>query len=322
MSNRNRQSEEKLHYDSLIKFLTTTLGITGGAITVIVGIALYWTYNNVSDLKKEYKDAVADFTKQTTDLKNDEKETIKSIKEDANQTVAITKADSKEAISTAKLDLRDQINSTNEATQNEIARIRAETNRLALIETQSQVEKIFKSDKIQDIIENQAVKEIKEKVTSLVYNSTKNLTKINDAASQMRRGFTPGLPKLRSYFIHPNNSNDSLLAKDLYDQICADYHSVALKSQKSFIEYLNVEFNNPNPKYSGFKIIQNKYPSDLKDQKFLTYLVDIIKNEKQEYGLDDVSFSIVLLSTISGQPFKPFEIDEISKWYNGLIRNK
>lgn len=313
------KSDEKVHYERITKYLLWALGISGTLITGIAVCALTFTFNDRTAMRNEYAGALKDFRTQISDLKNEENETLKSIKEDANQTVAITKADSKDAIATAKTDLRDQIKLTNESTQNELIRIRAETYKLALTETQDQIEKIFKSNKIQDIIENQAVKEIKEKVTVLVNTSTRNLTRINDAASKMRIGLPSGAKDLKKYFTNSTNASDSGLAKELYDLITNDYNTAFLRVRKDYINYKAGEWSNLSPDYSGFKIIQNTYPANQKDRDFLKLLIKIINNENDEFSLNDVASSIFIISAISNKAFKPFEINEINSWYKGLI---
>lgn len=73
----------------------------------------------------------------------------------------------------------------------------------------------FGTDKIQNLIQNQAVKEIKSKINDIVDEQIQNMSAINDAASEMRIGRPTGLEKLKMFFTHPLSKQDSLQEKKI-----------------------------------------------------------------------------------------------------------
>ncbi len=103
-------------------------------------------------MRDEYEKTIANFTTQIKDIKAEAKETEKNIKEESRYDVKEAK----------------------EYSEAELSRLQIETHKLALDETEKQVRDIFKTNEIQDIIENQAVSTIKAKVNSdLVNDATK-----------------------------------------------------------------------------------------------------------------------------------------------------
>ncbi|MGI4750774.1 MAG: hypothetical protein ACRYFB_09080 [Janthinobacterium lividum] len=315
MTNRRRKTEEQIHYESLASFLKWSVSITGTLIVVLASVAIYVSYSDRNAMREDYQKAITDFNTQIISLKNEEKETVKAIKSDALESLGSINSDAKETIIAVKGNLKDEITSTNYSTQNELLRIKKETNSLALTETQKQVDNVFKSTKIQDIIENSAIKEIKQKVASLVNTSTQNLTKINDAASKIRIGLPQGIDELRSYFIKPNNPTDSSYAKGLYDRIYNDYYTIRMKDTTSIKE--NFELI-AGTKYTSFRIINNKFPSNENERKTLKFFIDIIIDKENKYDLNSTVMAAIFLSKIANKNFNIFEPDAILKWYNGL----
>lgn len=57
----NNKSEEKLHYESLTSYLKTIIGIAGTAIGIMAGVAIYFSYSNVKDMKEDIKEIKKDY---------------------------------------------------------------------------------------------------------------------------------------------------------------------------------------------------------------------------------------------------------------------
>ena len=270
-SNNKTESEEKLHYESLTSYLKTIVSIAGTAIGIMAGVAIYFSYSNVKDMKddlkeikKDYAETVIGLHNQIVDLKKDAKETALQIKEDS----------------------RDAVNSTKEFSENEISRISVSTRQTALDETQKQLANIFETDKIKNLIQNQAVKEIKSKMTAIVDEQTQNMSAINDAASEMRIERPEGTKKLKAYFQNPVNVQDSLQAKKLYDQISQDYMEVINRTDtamlfKYYYSQIDTSASAVTKIFIPIHITNNKLPIDSNERKELDDLMKVINNKKR-----------------------------------------
>jgi hypothetical protein len=148
-----KNNNDHTHYEYITKFLLWALGVTGALIATIVSIAIYVSYKDRDSMREEYSNTIKDLRGQINDIKNEASETSKNIKSD----------------------LKDEVISTKKYSQNELERIHAQTSEVALSETKKEVGDIFKSDKIKDIIENQAINEIQTKVKDIVNKETENL---------------------------------------------------------------------------------------------------------------------------------------------------
>ncbi|MDB4923820.1 hypothetical protein [Mucilaginibacter sp.] len=294
MNTQNRKSEEQLHYESLTSYLKYGIAIAGSFIVVISSVAIYFSFGDRKAMRDEYENSITNLRVQIVEIKSDAKETVKQIKEEAQA----------------------EIKATKEYSEKQISGITTETNAIALTETQKQIDGIFKTDKIQNIIDFQATKEIKGKVKAMVDSATKSITKINDAASKMRIGHIKGMLLLRSYFEKPKNTQDSLLAKNLYDDICEDYFLV----DKDTLAYPGLSSFATHREYVPFKIINNMYPTDKGQDNDLRFMMDVINNKDNRYDLNWIGITIINIGRISNKNFKLFEIDEVNKWFKGLKR--
>jgi hypothetical protein len=292
-------SEEKLHYENLASFLKWAVTVALSLLAIIGGFGLFFFYKDSKSIKDEFTAKSKELSGQLAEIKNEAKETEKSI----------------------KTDLRYEVKATKDYTDNELQIIRSETNRIALQETQKQVESIFASNKIQHIIEDQAISQVKEKVESMVNNATKNIIGINDAASKMRIGLPEGMYKLKSYFKSPtNNKGDSLKAKNIYDLICSDYYEAEKADTFSTgYGYYYTEDSKYANTYLPIHIVNNKMPTDPKEIKVLNDIINFINNKHKRYDLNIISIQIGMLSKLTNIDFRPFQIDEINKWYSELL---
>lgn len=255
-------------------------------------------------MREEYATTIKDLRGQIIDIKSEASETSKNIKSD----------------------LRNEVVSTKEYSENQLNRIETQTSQLAMDETKREVENIFQSDKIQNIIQNQAIQEIKNRVSNIVYNETKNISNINDAASEMRLGRPSGMRKLKSYFEHPTNVNDSIQARRLYDRITNDYNDVfehptnipnAIQNVVNDTAYMRKVAH-----LVPIHIIDNHLPKDSIEMKELRNIMLNIDNANDDYDLNEVSESIYFLSKLANVHFKDFQIKEIDEWFKGLQKWK
>lgn len=292
-NNSSKPSEDKVHYQNIISYLKWGLSITGLLIAAIATVAIYFAFNSVKEIKEElrlakdeHNQTVKDLTEQTQHLRDDAKETVNQIRDDS----------------------RSAVQSTRDYSENELSRISASTRQVALTETQKELATIFGTDKIQQLIQNQAVAEIKSKVGEIVDDKVKNISRINDAASQMRVGLKSGLKALESYYQTSQSTYDSLMAKNLYDQITADYFRV--RSTDS-IQGFDKAFDLHPLKMKGNIL------SDSTDKVVLEKVIRMINREED---LNLVSHFMLWLAKETRINFRPFEYDRINRWYDNLIK--
>jgi type I site-specific restriction-modification system R (restriction) subunit len=266
------KTTEQIQYEKLTSLFKTYAGFLTTFAGILSALTIYFTYSDRNAIKADYK------------------ETIKELKEE----IAELKTDSKESI--------DKINKNAE---NELQKVGSNTNRIALDETQKQLSYIFGTDKIQTLIEKEAIKEVKGKVIEIVEDETKNFSKILDAASKMRLGYFEGYRILKSYTLSPNNSIDKANATQLLNSISEDYYTKYSK------DYYEKEFNEDelNQFYNNYKFLPEKRNTN----DLIIFLVEQINNS--ELDLTDISDRILMLSKISNQKFIPFEIDKINNWF-------
>jgi hypothetical protein len=273
------KTPEQSHYENITSFAKWAIIFSGSLIVVIASVAIYVSYSDRNAMREEYSKAIAEMKSQIQDLKTDAKEKTQSIKDDA----------------------KDAVKSSRDYSEIEISRIKTSTNEIALQETQKQIQGIFATDKIQNLIEDQAVKEVKSKVVAIVKSETKNFNNIDDAASKMRVGHREGMMQLLDYFKNPESSEDSLRAKQLFEKIENDYFKMD-SAQMKFYQF----------PIQSIGVHNNITDLDSNQRRILSSTINQI-NEEQD--LNTISFLIIALAHAMNKPFKPFEIDEVNAWY-------
>lgn len=279
-----RKSEEQMHYENIASFFKWCIGIAGGAIAIIVSFAIYSTYNNVKDMKDDYARTIKDLKEEINDLKIDAESTVKSIENDAKETVRTTQAN----------------------TDKTLQQIKSSTSQFALDETRKELSDIFGTNKIQDLIENEAVREVKDKVEEIVQEETKNLSRINDAASYMRLGSRKGLTELKNYFEHPTNKLDSLTAKNLYDEIRKNYIEVRAED--------TTQWSSNNSTKLTF--IDETQPLSEANKSALSILMGWVNESNSE--LNNPAGIILYINNYVKHPFDVFDVDGLKKGYSSL----
>lgn len=274
------KSPEQIHYENLISFLKWAIGISGSIIAILASVAIFVSYGDRNSMKDEYMKTIENLKIQISEIKQEAKETQQSIKND----------------------LREEVNYSKEYSAKEISNIKIETNNLALAETKKQIDNIFATNKIQYLIEEQAVNEIKKKLPQIINEQTKNDFNINYAATNMRNGIREGERILKSYYLFPESKDDSIKAKRIYDQICTRYNNAADLYLK----------DNPCVNYYN----NGKLPDD----KYTRQGLESVIKELNDPGTDLTrsAFLIRCLSTSAKKDFKCFEINEVNEWYNSL----
>lgn len=299
------KSEAQLHYESVTTFFKWAIGIAGACVSVIVAIALYSTYSNIGEMKRDMREDLKEVKTKYDNSIQELKSQISDLKQDAQLTVENIRNDSKEAVL-----------STKEYSQNELSRISKTTNQLAITETRNQLDNIFATDKIQNLIQTQAVKEVKNKVVEIVAEQTKNFGDISDAASEIRQYKKSARIRLMSYFLRPKNVSDSLIAKQLFDQITSDF-------EKSFTDDIKNDPNNSNWIFTtdGVNSLKKgEIPKDPKDEQKLWQMYSLLK-ESSEYDLYQSIHTVARLRSITGLNFHLLDLERAEKWFENLKKH-
>lgn len=227
----------------------------------------------------------------------------KAIKEDYEKTIIELKGEIKEL----KTDTKESISNTNRYAQEEISRIKFTTNQIALEETEKQLSNIFGTDKIKNLIQDEAVKEVKNKVLEIVDEETKNIIMISDAGNFMRAGNHKAYIKLSNYSKNSENERDKRYASSLLNEILSDYYLAYKNASKQYIE--KGDFHQMGSDYG----LQKKNQVAITKDDIVHQLVRSINYPDLE--LNALSDNIMTLVNLTGVDFKLFEIDKINEWY-------
>jgi len=262
------KTEEQIHYENLKRYFLWAISITGTFIAVIAGFAIFVTYNDRNAMREEYSKSISDLKAQIAEIKNDATQSAKAIKDDARESVRDTK----------------------EYAQSEISHITTSTNEIALREAQRQIDAIFATTKIQDLIENQAVKEIKNKLPEIINAQTRNEFIIHDLADKMRQGFRDAADSLKSFFLNSRNPTDSFHAKELYDEITAEFQAKA-------------EIDGKSGEWQIFTNDSTQFPFSIYQRQVLFHLMKSINNDPTE-DLTHLALDIKRLSLFFKKDFR------------------
>ncbi|MBK9377379.1 MAG: hypothetical protein IPM86_03520 [Saprospiraceae bacterium] len=131
-------TEGKSHYEHLISYFKFLVTMTGGAITLLTGAAIYYSYNSLKDFKSDLK------------------EEVNEIKSKALSSMEETKSQ----------------------TNRQIKELNIEARELAISSTKHEVNKAFEENNIKALIENTAELKLTSKLGLIVSHETKKLEDI------------------------------------------------------------------------------------------------------------------------------------------------
>ena len=166
MPQENSKTPEQLQYEGLTSLFKTYASYLTQFLGLITGLTIYFTYADKkamneerTAINKEYIATVKELKEEIKAFNTYSKVTIQEIKKDA---------------------------------QDELSRVNVNTNRVALDETKKELSYIFGTEKIQNLIKDEAVKQVGKEVGTMVDAKTKNFYPIMDASAQMRGGSYEG----------------------------------------------------------------------------------------------------------------------------------
>jgi len=288
-----QKTEEQKHYESVKSFLIWGVSVAGALISAVGIVIAVLTFKDRSEMKDSYEKQIDKYAQSIRDIKT---EAIQSQKETSEKS-------------------EKEIKYLNDISEKQLASIVSETRQSATAQTQKEIADIFKSDKIQAIIEKNAIGEIKEKLPQILVDYTQKSTPIIEGYNLMKAGQPEGIEILKSYF-----ASVSIFERDL----AKGYYQKAYESYESFCSNINQDqflarLRNTQITISPLnKIAGNLYPKNKADIDNVKLLTTVINNPGNQYGLYQIAMATKALSFIADKNFIFFEKDDINNWYKGL----
>ncbi len=188
-------------YEKLISYFKYLVTITGTAITIIVAVALYFTYSNMIELKNEVRESSKEY-----------KETIKEFNDYA----------------------QNAIDQTQNQTNKQISLISTEAKQLALTAAKEKIEQTFESENINKLIEDAAERKLEKEIDLIVNKKLNDANKIIDEqlniipnlilySDNVRQGDRKAFEFLDSLYRNSNNEKIKELTKSIIDGKTKDY---------------------------------------------------------------------------------------------------
>lgn len=276
-NNEDFKKYEKLHYDKHIEFFKWMMGISGGAISIIVAVSLWFTYATIKDYKEAVKEDMDTIKRDVKEMKNESMATMKE---------------------------------TNQYFERQIPLIKAEAEAIALMEVRKSISAEFDSKNIRDLIEATAEQKFSGKLDKLIEAKMEStFDKIDDqsrimtsmiyATDQIRFGLKKGWTILDSIRITHSSKSVRSMALELQEKKRQDYEDAVMGYNTLTDTVLQTYI------FHQDTMIQH----DL--NRLVEKLVEIITKKED---LNDVAVATTALRKITGIRFKMFDFDEVEEW--------
>ncbi len=289
-----QKSESQLHYESVKSFLIWAVGIASTIIVLLGGWVTFLTFKDRSEMRTEYEHEIDRYKESLSEMRIEATDKQKEISDRTDREMAFLK----------------------ESSQTQLANIDAETRQAANDQAQKEVADVFRSDKMQAVIEKNAIGELKDKLPSTIAEYTKRFPKILEAAGFMRGGAPEGIDMLKTYF-NSDSEFERDMSKNTYQDISNDFYK--MYSDIPPAKYVSTFKSSFQVNFSEFhKIVDNKYPTNKEDITNLELLMKMINDTGKQYMLFGTAFALQVVSYIADRQFLPFEIEEVNAWYKGL----
>jgi hypothetical protein len=187
------------------------------------------------------------------------------------------------------------------------AQVRERSAGIALGEAQRRVDEAFHGDNVQAMVERAAKSQVApvierqlqtevDRAMDSVQLDLEWLAKILDASGYMRGGSRSGMERLQSIQRNAPTERIRQRASTLFDTIAKEYE----------------QFVKDEAKEGGFtSVLQSRYGTQSNEPQVIPELVATIRSEKM---LSEVAIAFVALSERTGQDFRMFDFDAVSKW--------
>ena len=203
MADENK-TEEQRHYESITNYFKYLVTVTAAAITIITGVVLYFTFQNVSEARKEVNDKLSEMKNEIKDASQSSQKSFDKLQEQAKDEVQ---------------NFKDEIQS------------------YALNETKLKVNEAFEGNNIRQMVEQAADKKLNEQLDKIVQEKIyKDMTLIPEivlAVDRIRAGERSGLEHLDSLRLYNSNSSIRRLASKAYMEKARDYDKIYNTNKKA-----------------------------------------------------------------------------------------
>ncbi|MBK9718820.1 MAG: hypothetical protein IPQ02_04020 [Saprospiraceae bacterium] len=193
------ETENKTHYESLLIYFKYLVTITGGAITLMTGAAIYYSYHSLKDLRDDIK-------KEAEEIKSKALNSIENTKNQATIEINGLKYDAKE---------------------------------LAIKSTQIEVNKAFETNKIRNLIEKTAENKLSSKLGIIVKQETSKIEDIFRSIPILTTTYEQArwngqvrkyIDTLYYYSLNASHELTRLLAKEFLLQKGRDYENFFIET--------------------------------------------------------------------------------------------
>jgi hypothetical protein len=282
----DEKSEEQRHYEHLTRYFKYLFTISMAAIALVAGVAIFFTYQNVSDARQEV-------TKNLSEINNN-----------------VSDATEKSLRSIENLQLK---------AKEEVQNFKQEMRNFALNETKLKVSEAFEENKIAKLVEQTAEQKLKKKLEEIVEEQVIKTQKIIEnqmkvipslflAVDKIRQGERSGLTLLDSLRFKDEDPLIRKLANDAFTEKAKDYE----ESYKSDIDNKTIK------KYlQEFRLGPNISVNDT--VSVMRGVLNIIQTDQDLYN---VAHAILFLNKITGEEFNMFDFESINKWADIYFKSK
>lgn len=291
------KSNEQIHYESITNYFKYLVGITATAITILAGVAIFFTFNNISELRNEVKNNSVEIKEEITrNLKGVENE-IGEVKSSAVSTIET---------------IQRQANNEIESFKNKI-----QTN--VTDETKSRVDQAFEENSIRELVEKTAEEKLREQLDEIVkeqvQRSQENLEKqmkfvpiIILAVDKVRWGDRAGVEILDSL---RNFENDPVIreqANKIYLEKMNDYNEVYKTFWKD---------------HSLKNMVKNlEIKSEINEGDTLAFMKELSIIVKESREIDRVVHAILAINLLTEQEIKVFDFQRAALVCDSYVQNK
>lgn len=282
----DEKSEEQRHYEHLTRYFKYLVAISITAIAVVAGVAIFFTYQNVSDARQEV-------TKNLSEINNN----VRDATEISLRSIENLQLKAKEEVQNFKEEMRN----------------------FALNETKLKVSEAFEENKITQLVEQTAEKKLKKRLEEIVEEQVIKTQKIIEnqmqvipilflAVDKIRQGERSGLTILDSLRFQAKDPLIRKLSNDAFVGKAGDYekHYKSDADNKTMKQYIQ-----------DFQLGPNISINDT-----VSILRGILRIIQTDQDLNNVAPAVLAINKITGEKFKMFDFESINKWSDIYFENK
>lgn len=273
----------KDEYDNHVYFFKWMVGIAGTTITIIAGAAIFFTYNNLNDLR------------------NETKVTLEKIEERTDKSWAIYQ-NSLEHYNTYA---ENTLNRTQSFANEQILHINEESKKLALNAANNRISEAFKEPKIAEMIQNTGESLIAEFIDNQLQNSLRNANAIITNQMKLVPDLILSTDLIRTHSRKAYEHLDSL-SKNTPDSLIKSLAKHIINEEKKiYQESVDLHFkqffaDTTDKNYNVYSLVNSTIaegnPKNEKDSAKI--LNNLIQNMSGRYPIDEMNTKLYFLLAI------------------------